>query len=67
MGKSCIIELSNDRSFEHSAIREKVNKIRINHNSPVPLYYQLREQIRDNILSGNMEKSFRLSCSFAKR
>lgn len=55
MGKSCIIELSNDRSFEHSAIREKVNKIRINHNSPVPLYYQLREQIRDNILSGKWE------------
>lgn len=29
--------------------------IRINHNSPVPLYYQLREQIRDNILSGKWE------------
>ncbi|MCX4372046.1 MAG: GntR family transcriptional regulator [Dysosmobacter sp.] len=29
--------------------------IRVNHNSPVPLYYQLREQIRDNILSGKWE------------
>lgn len=26
--------------------------MRVNHDSPVPLYYQLREQIRDNILSG---------------
>ena len=29
--------------------------IRINHSSPIPLYYQLREQIRDNILSGKWE------------
>ncbi|WP_455582953.1 GntR family transcriptional regulator [Dysosmobacter sp.] len=26
--------------------------MRVNHDSPVPLYYQLREQIRNNILSG---------------
>ena len=26
--------------------------MRVNHDSPVPLYYQLREQIRENILSG---------------
>lgn len=32
-----------------------MSTIRINHNSPVPLYYQLREQIRDNILSGKWE------------
>ncbi len=35
--------------------RKEGTAIRINHNSPVPLYYQLREQIRDNILSGKWE------------
>lgn len=35
--------------------RKEETIIRINHNSPVPLYYQLREQIRDNILSGKWE------------
>ena len=35
--------------------RKEGTAIRINHSSPVPLYYQLREQIRDNILSGKWE------------
>ena len=46
---------TNDRSFGHRVIWREVCIIRINHSSPVPLYYQLREQIRDNILSGRWE------------
>ena len=29
--------------------------MQIKHNSPIPLYYQLREQIRENILSGKWD------------
>lgn len=51
----CRIKTPNDRTFGVYAFLKGGVTIRVNHSSPIPLYYQLREQIRDNILSGKWE------------